>query len=53
MKSPFLLENETEYSLWREKKLSLYPLNINDISIDLDIKNISSDQINIIHRVLN
>lgn len=52
MKSPFLLENETEYSLWREKKLNLYPLNINDISIELDIKNISSDQINIIKNTI-
>ena len=51
MKSPFLLENETEYSLWREK-LNLYPLNINDISIELDIKNISSDQINIIKNTI-
>ena len=37
MKSPFILENETEYKNWRQTKLELYPLNINKFSIPLDI----------------
>ena len=39
MKSPFILENETEYKSWRQTKLELYPLDIKKFSIPLDINN--------------
>jgi len=50
MKSPFYLENETEYSLWKKKKLSLYPLDTKDISLSLNIKNLSADKLKLLKK---
>ena len=38
MKSPFILENQTEYISWRDKKLSLYPKDIESLSISFDFE---------------
>ncbi len=46
MKSPFILENQTEYQKWRTHKLSLYPINLNKLSVSFNNKNIDNDKIN-------
>jgi len=53
MKSPFILENETEYKNWRQTKLELYPLNINKISIPLDINNFQKKDLDLIKFNMN
>ena len=45
MKSPFILENQTEYQKWRDHKLSLYPANLNELSVSFTNKNIDNDKI--------
>ena len=45
MKSPFILENQTEYISWRDKKLSLYPKDIESLSISFDFENIDINKI--------
>lgn len=53
MKSPFILENETEYKNWRQTKLELYPLNINKFSIPLDINNFQKKDLDLIKFNMN
>ena len=53
MKSPFILENETEYKSWRQTKLELYPLNINKFSIPLDINNFQKKDLDLIKFNMN
>lgn len=53
MKSPFILENETEYKNWRQTKLELYPLNINKFSIPLDINNFQKRDLDLIKFNMN
>jgi hypothetical protein len=45
MKSPFILENQTEYISWRDNKLSLYPKDIESLSISFDFENIDINKI--------
>ena len=45
MKSPFILENQTEYISWRDKKLSLYPKDIESLSISFDFEDIDINKI--------
>jgi len=53
MKSPFILENQTEYQKWREHKLSLYPININKSSIIFDDnKKIDNNKINQLKNII-
>jgi len=53
MKSPFILENETEYKNWRQTKLELYPLNISKFSIPLDINNFQKKDLDLIKFNMN
>ncbi len=46
MKSPFFLENETEYKEWRKTKLSLYPIKAKNLSVSFDINTLSLDNLN-------
>ena len=45
MKSPFILENQAEYISWRDNKLSLYPKDIESLSISFDFENIDINKI--------
>jgi len=53
MKSPFILENETEYKNWRQTKLELYPLDISKFSIPLDINNFQKKDLDLIKFNMN
>jgi len=53
MRSPFILENETEYKNWRQTKLELYPLNISKFSIPLDINNFQKKDLDLIKFNMN
>jgi len=52
MKSPFILENQTEYISWRDNKLSLYPKDIESLSISFDFENIDINKITQLKKIV-
>ena len=52
MKSPFALENQTEYISWRDNKLSLYPKDIESLSISFDFEDIDINQITQLKKIV-
>ena len=52
MKSPFILENQTEYISWRDKKLSLYPKDIESLSISFDFEDIDINKITQLKKIV-
>jgi len=52
MKSPFILENQTEYMNWRNTKLSLYPKDIGSLSIPFDLENIDANKISQLKKII-
>ena len=52
MKSPFILENQTEYISWRDNKLSLYPKDIESLSISFDFENIDTNKITQLKKIV-
>ena len=48
MNSPFNLENQTEYSNWREYKLSQYPTNNEKLLVNFHKNVISKSDVNLI-----
>ena len=52
MKSPFILENQTEYISWRDNKLSLYPKDIESLSISFDFEDIDINKITQLKKIV-
>ena len=52
MKSPFILENQAEYISWRDNKLSLYPKDIESLSISFDFENIDINKITQLKKIV-
>jgi hypothetical protein len=52
MKSPFALENQTEYISWRDNKLSLYPKDIESLSISFDFEDIDINKITQLKKIV-
>lgn len=53
MNSPFLLENQTEYKKWRDKKLAQYPASKNKILVKLNNSNLNNNSINLLRDSIN
>ena len=52
MKSPFQIENETEYKEWRKKKLSLYPVKKENLFTKFDNKDLSNIGIDSLKKII-
>ena len=52
MKSPFQIENETEYKEWRKKKLSLYPVKEENLFTKFDNKDLSNVSIDSLKEII-
>ena len=52
MKSPFILENQAEYISWRDNKLSLYPKDIESLSISFDFEDIDINKITQLKKIV-
>ena len=52
MKSPFQIENETEYKEWRKKKLSLYPVKEENLFTKFDNRDLSNVSIDSLKEII-
>ena len=53
MNSPFILENETEYKEWRNHKLSLFPVDKDNLTVKFNDKDINTKKIKLIKDIIS
>ena len=53
MNSPFILENETEYKEWRNYKLSLFPVDKDNLTVKFNDKDINTKKIKLLKDIIN